>query len=74
MNLTVRELEAVAWAANGMTNDDIAQKMGITRGTATDHLKNASGKIGASGRTNLVYLVYKQLRDEAENDRNDCSG
>jgi len=49
-NLTQRELENLKLIANGKSNKDIANKLGITEATVKVHVKNLLKKLGLKSR------------------------
>ncbi len=53
-NLTDREYEIVRWAVQGMTNKEIAMKLGISHKTVKTHLTNVFGKLNVTRRGQLV--------------------
>ncbi|GAA1849848.1 response regulator [Actinomadura bangladeshensis] len=57
--LTNREREAVALAAHGLSNDEIAGRMVISPVTAKTHLNRAMVKLQARDRAQLVVLAYE---------------
>jgi DNA-binding NarL/FixJ family response regulator len=57
--LTNREREAVALAAHGLSNDEIARNMVISPLTAKTHINRAMTKLGARDRAQLVVLAYE---------------
>ncbi|MEU4598477.1 response regulator transcription factor [Nocardia sp. GTS18] len=57
--LTTREREAVALAARGLSNDDIANQMFISPHTAKTHLNRAMTKLHARDRAQLVVFAYE---------------
>ncbi|MGW5638422.1 response regulator [Streptomyces sp. NPDC003832] len=57
--LTGREREAVALAAQGLSNDEIAGHMVISPMTAKTHLNRAMTKLHARDRAQLVVLAYE---------------
>lgn len=57
--LTGREREAVALAAQGLSNDQIAQHMVISPMTAKTHINRAMTKLHARDRAQLVVLAYE---------------
>jgi DNA-binding NarL/FixJ family response regulator len=57
--LTQREREVVALAAEGLSNDDIAGKLYMSRSTAKTHATRAMAKLGARDRAQLVVLAYQ---------------
>lgn len=46
VQLTIREQACITYLAQGMTNKEIAQEIGISAYTVTDHLKRVMGKPG----------------------------
>lgn len=52
--LTARELEVAQWLARGLTNKEIAQRLGITGHTVKFHLNGILRKLGVSSRTEAV--------------------
>ncbi|MER7171950.1 response regulator transcription factor [Streptomyces mesophilus] len=57
--LTGREREAVALAAQGLSNDEIADHMVISPLTAKTHINRAMTKLHARDRAQLVVLAYE---------------
>jgi DNA-binding NarL/FixJ family response regulator len=57
--LTNREREAVALAAKGLSNDQIADRMVISPTTAKTHINRAMVKLHARDRAQLVVLAYE---------------
>jgi DNA-binding NarL/FixJ family response regulator len=57
--LTNREREAVALAAKGLSNDQIAARMVISPTTAKTHINRAMVKLHARDRAQLVVLAYE---------------
>lgn len=57
--LTNREREAVALAAHGLSNDEIAARMVISPVTAKTHVNRAMTKLGARDRAQLVVFAYE---------------
>ncbi|MCY1140825.1 response regulator transcription factor [Actinoplanes sp. Pm04-4] len=57
--LTNREREAVALAARGLSNDEIAARMVISPVTAKTHLNRAMTKVHARDRAQLVIFAYE---------------
>ncbi len=55
--LTAREAEVVARVATGHSLKAVASELGISAGTARNHLKAAFQKTGISGQTRLAALV-----------------
>ncbi len=52
--LSEREIEVVSAIALGLSNKSVADKLMISLETVKTHVVNASGKLGAQGRTQLV--------------------
>lgn len=59
--LARREQQAVALVAEGCTDNEIAERLGITLSTASDTVSRAAQVLGARGRANLVSLAYQTL-------------
>lgn len=57
--LTNREREAVTLVAQGLCNDEIAERMVISPLTAKTHVNRAMGKLHARDRAQLVVLAYE---------------
>ncbi|WP_405953570.1 response regulator [Streptomyces phaeochromogenes] len=57
--LTSREREAVVLAAQGLTNDQIADRMVISPMTAKTHINRAMAKLHTRDRAQLVVLAYE---------------
>lgn len=55
--LTDREHEVVQWVIQGMTNKQIAARLGISEKTVKTHLSNVFRKLNVSGRIEL--LLYR---------------
>lgn len=58
--LSKREIEVVSAIALGLSNQAVANKLMISLETVKTHVVNATGKLGAQGRTQLVVkaIVY----------------
>ncbi|WP_196160451.1 LuxR family transcriptional regulator [Reinekea sp. G2M2-21] len=52
--LTKREIECLLWATEGKSAWEISKIIGCSEHTAIFHLKNASGKLGASNRYQAI--------------------
>jgi DNA-binding NarL/FixJ family response regulator len=52
--LTPREREVLELLGQGLSNRQIAQRLGISEHTAKFHVGSLSGKLGASSRTEAV--------------------
>lgn len=60
--LTSRELEVLELIASGLTNRQIAERLGISQHTVKFHIATIYGKLGASRRTEAVRrAVYRGL-------------
>ncbi|MEV0076647.1 response regulator transcription factor [Nocardia neocaledoniensis] len=57
--LTAREREAVALAAQGLSNDEIAARMVISPHTAKTHINRSMTKLHARDRAQLVVFAYE---------------
>jgi DNA-binding NarL/FixJ family response regulator len=57
--LTEREREVVGLVAEGLTNDEIAQRLIMSAATAKTHVSRAMIKLGARDRAQLVVFAYE---------------
>jgi DNA-binding NarL/FixJ family response regulator len=57
--LTPRELEVVGLVACGLSNEEIAEQLVVTRATAKTHVSRALCKLHARDRAQLVVLAYE---------------
>jgi DNA-binding NarL/FixJ family response regulator len=57
--LTAREREVVALVASGMSNDEVAEQLVVTRATAKTHVSRAMAKLCVHSRAQLVTLAYE---------------
>jgi DNA-binding NarL/FixJ family response regulator len=57
--LTDREREVVALIAEGLTNEQIAERLFLSPATAKTHANRAMTKIGARDRAQLVVAAYE---------------
>ena len=52
--LTQREREVLQLVAEGLSNEEVAQRFVISAGTVKVHLSNIYGKLGVSKRTQAI--------------------
>ena len=57
--LTPRELEVLVCMAAGLTNAEIAQRLGISQYTIKGHVSNILGKLGVNSRTEAVAYALR---------------
>jgi DNA-binding NarL/FixJ family response regulator len=57
--LTPRELEVLELVASGLSNKEIAEKLGVSFHTVKFHVNAILGKLGASSRTEVVALAAR---------------
>ena len=60
--LSARELDVLRLAADGRTNDEIADSLTLSVRTVERHLSNIYGKLGLSGRAARAAAVAEHLR------------
>ncbi len=58
--LTPRETEVLSLVAKGLSNAEIAARVGRTEGTVKVHLKNILQKLDASDRTEAVTTALRR--------------
>jgi DNA-binding NarL/FixJ family response regulator len=57
--LTAREREVMALVAEGLSNDDIAERFVLSPATVKTHVNRAMMKLGARDRAQLVVMAYE---------------
>ncbi|MFE2958310.1 response regulator [Nocardia tengchongensis] len=57
--LTAREREVVAMVAEGLSNEEIAEKMYVSPLTIRTHVQRAMSKLGVQNRAQLVVLAFQ---------------
>ncbi|MGH2753508.1 MAG: response regulator [Actinomycetota bacterium] len=57
--LTEREREVMALVAEGLSNDEIAERLFVSPATAKTHVSRAMVKLGARDRAQLVVFAYE---------------
>lgn len=60
VKLAVREREALCWAADGLTSEQVASHMSITVSAVNYHLGNATRKLGAHSRHHAAICALRQ--------------
>lgn len=60
--LTPQEHHAAKLACRGLTNAEIARRMGVAVSTVKGHISRAIGKTGASGRADLAQYIAMEPR------------
>jgi DNA-binding NarL/FixJ family response regulator len=58
--LSRRELQVVECVAEGLTNAEIGQRLGLSKHTIKNYLLRIFDKMGVSTRTELIYLTVKE--------------
>ena len=58
-SLTVREREVLVQVAGGHSNDEIAERLGVSPLTVKTHVNRAMAKLGARDRAQLVVTAYE---------------
>ena len=57
--LTDREREVMKLVAEGLSNDEIAERLVVSPATAKTHVSRAMVKLGARDRAQLVVYAYE---------------
>ena len=58
--LTPRQREIAALVAEGLTNDEIAERLGLVRGTVANLVVKVMRKLGLRNRVQLAVWAVKQ--------------
>ena len=58
--LSDRERELAEWVAEGLTNKEIALRMGLSVNTVQNYLKRVFAKTGVRSRTELALMMHRQ--------------
>ena len=58
-DLTEREREVLALMSKGLKNNDIAERLVVSRSTAKFHVSSILSKLGASSRTEAVSIALQ---------------
>lgn len=69
-DLSPREEETVQLCVEGLTNEAIAQKLGLSVGTVNTYWLRIKMKVGGLGRTDTVVRVVKERAERALRDSN----
>ncbi len=63
--LTRREIEVLQLVAQGLTNDEIARKLKVSRGTVESHVHHIIQKLDVSNRTQAAaWAIRNKLADD----------
>jgi DNA-binding CsgD family transcriptional regulator len=54
VQLNKREVEILTWSARGLTSNEIADKLGLSKRTIDAYTDSARTKLGATTRTHAV--------------------
>ena len=58
--LNGHEIDTLTWSARGMTSDQIAQTLGLSKRNVDFHLDSARAKLGAATRIQAVAKAVKE--------------
>jgi DNA-binding CsgD family transcriptional regulator len=58
LGLSQRERDCLAYVADGLSDGEIAEKLGIAQTTAHSHVENAKRKLGARSRAQAVARLF----------------
>lgn len=60
IELTVREMEVLRWAAQGLRNREIGDKLFISENTVRNHMLSLMAKLGTTNRTEAIAIGIQQ--------------
>jgi len=64
--LTEREVEVITLVAQGLSNQEIAQNLGVSERTVTTHVSSILGKLHLANRTQAaLYAVHEGLAGDS---------
>jgi DNA-binding CsgD family transcriptional regulator len=64
LGLTERESEVLYWIANGKTNREVAEILGMSPRTVNKHLEQVFPKLGVENRTAAAGIALRLLEKE----------
>ena len=67
--VTKREAGVVRWAVEGLSNREIARKLGLAEHTVKNYLFRVFDKLGVSNRVELVLSCLRLRQEEAAHER-----
>lgn len=59
IHVTQRELETLALVGMGLSNDEVAEKLGVKINTVRNHVWNLMQKLGANSRAHAIVLAVQ---------------
>jgi len=59
IHVTQRELEALALIGMGLSNNEVAEKLGLSINTVRNHIWNLMQKLGANSRAHAIVLAVQ---------------
>jgi len=69
LDLSAREWDVLALAAEGLSNPQIADKLAITENTVKFHLQNIFQKLGVSNRTEAAGVYFRRRATHPPSDK-----
>jgi DNA-binding CsgD family transcriptional regulator len=60
--LTSRENQIIGLIIDGMTDNEVAERLNVSSSTVKKHIYNAYAKLGVNNRTQLVKLAFENRR------------
>lgn len=69
VHITRRELEALALTGTGLSNTDVAERMGVSVNTVRNHVWNLMQKLGARSRAHAIVLAVQNGIIEVRHER-----
>jgi len=69
IHITGRELEALALIGMGLSNNEVAEKLGVSVNTVRNHIWNLMQKLGANSRAHAIVLAVQNGIIEVKHER-----
>lgn len=66
-NLTIREKQVLLWIGEGLSDNEIAQRASIQKGTVRSHVSTILNKLGLQNRSQIILFSIDHKQDLTKN-------